>query len=72
MEMTNCPACLPPDNHGCATCNGTWSVEQSIADAFIAQKNELEALEKFKSDINQALFDVTTVEQARRRLLAFI
>lgn len=70
--MVNCPACLPPDNFYCATCNGNSMVTKEIADNFLIKKEKNESAIKLISEIKEKITNLTTVEEIRSTILEII
>lgn len=70
--MTQCPACLPPANQGCATCGGTWEVAESVAAEFLAAKAELDAALILASQIREAITDAVSVAELKSRVGALL
>ena len=56
--MKQCPACLPPDNKECGTCNGTSEVTEKAYSLFIIKKSELDAV----SELLQKIQEIFTKE----------
>jgi hypothetical protein len=56
--MKQCPACLPPDNAECATCNGTSEVTEEVYSQFMINKSELDAI----SELSRKIQEVFTTE----------
>lgn len=52
MEKLDCPACAGPDNAECATCGGTSEVTQEVYDAFMLEKERMEATFKLQQAIS--------------------
>ena len=61
--MKECPACLPPDNNECNTCNGTSEVTEEIHLQFMIGKQELEAVSEFSRKIQEILYSNNTLEE---------
>jgi hypothetical protein len=53
--MKQCPACLPPDNAECATCNGTSEVTEEVYSQFMINKSELDAVSELYQKIQEVL-----------------
>jgi hypothetical protein len=51
--MKECPACLPPDNAECATCNGTSEVTEGVYSQFMIKKSELDAISELSTKIQK-------------------
>ena len=51
-NVTTCPACAGPDNAECATCGGTSEVTQEMHDAFMLEKERIEATFKLQQAIS--------------------
>jgi hypothetical protein len=56
--MKQCPACLPPDNAECATCNGTSEATEEVYSQFMIKKSELDAI----SELSRKIQEVFTTE----------
>lgn len=61
--MVQCPACLPPDNAHCATCGGTWSVSQKIADEFIERESKRNAAIELAGILIPQITNAESVEE---------
>ena len=61
--MKECPACLPPDNEGCATCGGTYEVTEEVYSQFLNEKQERESTMEFARKIHEALRNNNSLEQ---------
>jgi hypothetical protein len=61
--MKECPACLPPDNEGCATCSGTSEVTEEVYSQFMTTKSERESVMDFSRKIQQILYSNNNLEQ---------
>jgi hypothetical protein len=61
--MKQCPACLPPDNAECATCNGTSEVTEEVHSQFMNEKQERESTIEFARKIQEALRTNNSLEE---------
>jgi len=61
--MKQCPACLPPDNAECATCNGTSEATEEVYSQFMAEKQERESTMEFARKIQEALHANDSLEE---------
>jgi hypothetical protein len=70
--MKQCPACLPPDNQGCATCSGVWSVTQEVFDNFIEMQNIKNQAVELKQQVNEVFNTTNSVDEIKSELLNLI
>ena len=61
--MKECPACLPPDNEGCATCSGTSEVTEEVYSQFLNEKQERESTMEFARRIQHILYSNNNLEK---------
>jgi hypothetical protein len=61
--MKQCPACLPPDNKECGTCNGTSEVTEEAYSQFMIKKLELDAVSELSQKIQEILYSNNTLEE---------
>ena len=61
--MKECPACLPPHNEGCATCDGTSEVTEGVYSQFINEKQERDSTIEFARKIQEALHTNDSLEE---------
>lgn len=61
--MKECPACLPPDNKGCDTCNGTSEVTEEMHSQFMIKKQELQSISEFSRKIEEILHSNNSLEE---------
>ena len=70
--MKECPACLPPDNKQCNTCNGTSKVTEETHLQFMIKKQELEAVSEFSRKIQNVFATKTGLEEISNSIKAII
>jgi Zn-dependent alcohol dehydrogenase len=61
--MKECPACLPPDNSQCNTCNGTSQITEETHSQFMIKKQELEAVLDLSHKIQETLHSNNSLEE---------
>jgi hypothetical protein len=60
--MKQCPACLPPDNKECATCDGASEVADEVYSQFMIEKTELDAISELSKKIQQVFISESGLE----------
>jgi hypothetical protein len=60
--MKECPACLPPDNKECATCDGASEVTDEVYSQFMIKKTELDSISELSGKIQEVFITESGLE----------
>lgn len=70
--MKECPACLPPDNSQCNTCNGNSEIAEEIHLQFMIKKQEREFISEFSRKIQEILYSNNSLEEISNSIKAIL